>query len=296
MSRTPRTPSLLALSLALACAAGCHALRFGQLNADRADKDPPPSTALGKRSEFRVSQFVFLYDFPLDRSLPLFQELAGLREQIFKELQLPPSNTPIFVHLFENQQRYEAFMKGKYPNLPRRRAFFIAETKRIGGSEELDVYTYWGDRINQDLRHELTHALLHSVLKDVPIWLDEGLAEYYELSPGWKGVNYQHLAQLRGGSNGPFRPDLARLEQLTKVEQMTPAEYREAWAWVHLMLHSKAEARRVLIGYLRELRTNPQPGRLRPRLAPLFASLDETLQAHLSRLDSSRPPAATARR
>jgi hypothetical protein len=296
MSRTPRTSGLLALSLALACAAGCHALRFGQLNPDRADKDPPPPAALGKRSEFRVSQFVFLYDFPLDRSLPLFQELSGLREQIFKELQLPPSNTPIFVHLFENQQRYEAFMKGKYPNLPRRRAFFIAETKRIGGSEELDVYTYWGDRINQDLRHELTHALLHSVLKDVPIWLDEGLAEYYELSPGWKGVNYQHLAQLRGGTNGPFQPNLTRLEQLNKVEQMTPSEYRESWAWVHLMLHSKTEARRVLIGYLRELRTNPQPGQLRPRLAPLFASLEETLQAHLARLDSGRPPAATARR
>ena len=48
--------------------------------------------------------------------------------------------------------------------------------------------------------------------------------------------------------------------------------------------------------YLRELRTNPQPGQLRPRLAPLFASLDETLQAHLARLDSGRPSAATARR
>ena len=296
MSRTPTTRGLLALSLALTCVAGCHALRFGQLTPDRADKEPAPAVAAGKKSEFRVSQFVFLYDFPLDRTLPLFQELSGLREQIFKELQLPPSNTPIFVHLFENQQRYEAFMKGKYPNLPRRRAFFIAETKRIGGSEELDVYTYWGDRINQDLRHELTHALLHSVLKDVPIWLDEGLAEYFELSPGWKGINYQHLAQLRRGPNGPCHPDLARLEQLNKVEQMTPAEYRESWAWVHLMLHTKAEARRVLVGYLRELRTNPQPGLLRPRLAPLFPSLDETLQAHLTRLDSGRPPAATARR
>src|SRR5262249_620772 len=153
-----------------------------------------------------------------------------------------------------------------------------------------------GDRINQDLRHELTHALLHSVLKDVPIWLDEGLAEYFELSPGWKGINYQHLAQLRHGPNGPVRPDLVRLEQLNEVEQMTPAEDRESWAWVHLMLHPRADARHVLIAYLRELRTNPQPGPLRPRLAAVFPSLDEALQAHLGRLDSTRPPSATAKR
>ncbi len=295
MSRMPRARSLLAIALALFFGAGCHALRLGQLTPDR-DREAAAAVATGKKSEFRVSQFVFLHDFPIDRKLPLFQELANLREQLFKELQLPPSNAPIFVHLFEDQPRYEAFMKRKYPNLPKRRAFFIADTPPFGGGEQLLVYTYWGDRINQDLRHELTHALLHSVLKDVPIWLDEGLAEYYELAPGWKGINYQHLALLRRGANGPFRPDLARLEQLSKVEQMTPAEYRESWAWVHLMLHSRPEARRVLIGYLRELRTNPQPGVLRPRLAQVFLALEDTLQAHLAQLDTGRRPPTTAQR
>jgi hypothetical protein len=291
MSPSHRTRSLVAAALFLTFTGGCHALRLGQLNPDPVGREPA-----AKKSEFRVSQFVFQHDFPLDRKLPLFQELAALREQVYRDLQLPPSNTPIFVHLFENQQRYESFMHDRYPKLPTRRAFFIADTPRFGGGEQLLVYTYWGDRINQDLRHELTHALLHSVLKDVPIWLDEGLAEYFELAPGWKGINYQHLAQLRGGPSGPFRPDLARLEGLSEVQDMTPAEYREAWAWVHLMLHGKAEARRVLVGYLRELRTNPHPGPLRPRLTALYPSLDEALQAHLARLDSGQSPAATAKR
>ena len=73
------------------------------------------------------------------------------------------------------------FMVSKYPKLPSRRAFFVAQTRGVGRSEDLLIYTYWGERVQQDLRHELTHALLHSVLKDVPLWLDEGLAEYYEL-------------------------------------------------------------------------------------------------------------------
>ena len=40
-----------------------------------------------------------------------------------------------------------------------------------------------GDHLRTDLRHELTHALLHGVLKDVPLWLDEGLAGFFELPP-----------------------------------------------------------------------------------------------------------------
>jgi hypothetical protein len=62
------------------------------------------------------------------------------------------------------------------------------------------------------------------------------------------------------------------------------------------MLHSRPEARRVLIAYLRELRTNSRPGPLRPRLAPLFASLDDALLTHLTALDTIRTHSPTASR
>ena len=60
-------------------------------------------------------------------------------------------------------------MHARWPNLPKRRAFFVGQPKRLGGGDDLFVYTYWGDRVQQDLRHELTHAFLHAVSKDVPI-------------------------------------------------------------------------------------------------------------------------------
>src|SRR5579884_2957704 len=173
-------------------------------------------------------------------------------------------------------------MHARYPDLPKRRAFFVAQPRGVGGGEDLYVYTYWGDRVREDLRHELTHALLHSVLKDVPLWLDEGLAEYFELPPEDHGVNARHLEQLRQGT---FKPDLARLEQLGLVQQMTPVEYREAWAWVHLMLRDKPEARAVLLHYLAQLRTNPTPGPLGPQLARVYPTPEATLQQHLPRLD-----------
>ena len=155
------------------------------------------------------------------------------------------------------------------------------------------VYTFLGKRIHQDLRHELTHALLHSVLKNVPIWLDEGLAEYFELPSGQSGVNPEHLdALLKTG----VRFDLARLEKLDDVTQMAPAEYRESWAWVHLMLHSTPPAKRALLSYLQELRTNPNPGSLRPRLSATFLSPEQSLQAHLTELERKLPRNATAQK
>ncbi|HEY8504234.1 MAG TPA: hypothetical protein VIL46_06595, partial [Gemmataceae bacterium] len=85
----------------------------------------------------------------------------------------------------------------------------------------------------------------------------------------------------------------ARLERLREVHQMKQPEYREAWAWVHLMLRGSPEARRVLLGYLRDLRTSPQPGALLPRLAMVYPDLNGALAAHVARIEA---PSDHARR
>jgi hypothetical protein len=76
---------------------------------------------------------------------------------------------------------------------------------------------------------------------------------------------------------------------------MSQAEYREAWAWVHLMLRSQPEARRVLLGYLQELRTNANPGPLQPRLAAVYPSPEEALVKHVGHLDPALPATAVQR-
>jgi hypothetical protein len=287
LTRTlPRSP-LPALALVLL--AGCHALRLAPLQpVERPPRLDPkePAVAAPAKHSLRVSQYVFLSDFDLKPDLPLFQELTALREQVYKELELPPATSVVQVYLFENRERYERFMHAHYPDLPKRRAFFVAQPRSVG--DDLYVYTYWGDRVREDLRHELTHALLHSVLKDVPLWLDEGLAEYFELPPELKGVNPRHLEQLR---QADFKPNLARLEGLGQVQQMTPAEYRESWAWAHLMLRDQPEAKTVLLAYLAQLRTNTAPGPLQPRLAQAMPDPEGALQKHLARLDPVVPTA-----
>lgn len=292
-----RTPTNACLYLGVALVlltAGCQAVRFTSAQSDSASKAAP--VAAPAKYSLRVSQYLFLSDRELKASTPLFQDLAALREQVHKELQLPPSNSLIRIYLFEDRDRYERFMKSRYPELPRRRAFFVAQPRAIGGSEDLLVYTFWGDRVRQDLRHELTHALLHSVLKDVPLWLDEGLAEFFEVPPDWQGVHYPHLDQVRQAGHEPTRPDLTQLEQLSQVQQMTPTAYREAWAWVHLLLRGKPEGRTTLLAYLHQLRSNPTPGPLSPLLAEIYPSLLEALEQHLAELQNGVRPASALQR
>lgn len=271
---------------------GCQAFPLAPFQPEKTDRPLPKDPAIGpgfpNKHTQRVSQFVFFHDFDLPRNTTLFQEVSRLRDQVYKELQLPPSTALVHVYLFEDRDKYEHFMQQKYPDLPKRRAFFVAQPRRLGGTEDLMVFTYWGERVQQDLRHELTHAILHCVLQDVPLWLDEGLAEYFEMPPSWNGVNYQHLEQLRRGPMSQAKLDLDRLEHLTDVQQMTPAEYRESWAWVHFMLRGSAPARKTLIGYLHELRSSSKAGSLKTRLLQHHPGLNQSLEKHLEEIDLNR--------
>ncbi len=246
---------------------------------------PEAPTLPGKADPLRVSQYVFYSDVPLTPTAPLFKELSELRDQVVRELKLPASSRVVQVYLFENSERYERFMKSNYPKLPRRRAFFIEQERAGGGPSDLLVFTIWGKEIRQDLRHELTHAILHSSLKNVPLWLDEGIAEFYEQLPDKDGLNVAHLEAIKKG----IKPDLSHLEKVTKVDDMGRPQYQEAWAWVHLMLRSNAESKGVLVDYLRAiqgLREDQTPA-INAKLKELYQARPETvLEKHLQSLES----------
>jgi hypothetical protein len=281
------------LALPIVFLVGCSSLRLNLLPSDKGDRATAEvGPRLPSKYSLRIAPYVFQSDFELKREQPIFQELAQLRDQVHKELQLPAGNTVVNVYLFEDRDHYEQFMSAKYPTLPARRAFFVAQPRSIGGPDDLLIYTFWGDRVQQDLRHELTHALLHSVLREVPLWLDEGLAEFFELPPDRQGVNAAHVENLARETK---RLDLARLESLREVDQMTPTEYREAWAWVHFMLRGRPEAKTVLVTYLHHLRGTTTPAPFGPRLAAAMPDPPDALARHLANLETVVRTSASGR-
>ena len=151
-------------------------------------------------------------DFPVAADHRLFEELISQRTDLCRRLSLPRSDEPIHVYLFESTERFEGFIKLHYPQFPDRRAFFV-ET-----DNELAVYVRWGDRIADDLRHEVTHAYLHAVVPNMPQWLDEGIAKYYEVPRSQQGLNRPLLDRtIARIEREHWQPDLPRLERFAPI-------------------------------------------------------------------------------
>ncbi|MBI1347328.1 DUF1570 domain-containing protein [bacterium] len=247
------------------------------------------TTGLPQRHKFTADQLVVQSDIRLPKNHPLIQDLEHLREEMAHTLQLPLQKQPVTVYLFADEVRYAQYLQTAFPNLPPRRAYFV------GTTDELAVYTFWGEKIQEDLRHEYTHGVLHASLKDVPLWLDEGLAEYFEIVSSKHGFNAEYAQQLTEALNNGWRPDVKRLEQLGDVGQMQKADYLEAWAWAHFMLHDSETTQAVLVDFLNELRFDAHPGPLSDRLAKALPHYDERFVAYAATLQQNLMTAGATR-
>ncbi len=123
----------------------------------------------------------------------------------------------------------------------------------------MKVYAYWGDRVGEDLRHEVAHGYLHSVIPNLPLWLDEGLAEYYETPRGSHGMNLEHVYLLvEAFCRDDWQPDLETLERLNDPAAMTQLQYAESWLWIHFLLESSLGESRLLKDQLARLRMSAE--------------------------------------
>jgi hypothetical protein len=291
MTARDRLLSRCLLAVVLACAAcGCARLAIGPgLNAAalQAAAIVPWHAApeLPSRSEVQAGQLVIHADFPLAEQHRIVRDLETLRVDVSQTLDMPISDEPVHLYLFENPQRYEAFVARQFPSFPARRAFFV-ETDTT-----LAVFAAWQDRVAEDLRHETTHGYVHAVVPTIPLWLDEGIAEFFEVPRAEAGLHRGHVAHLAGRIiEGTWRPDLARMEALASAGELSQDHYAEAWCWVHWLLHTTPERRRLLQDHLAAVRrdTATPPLSLALRHAPgTPTDLAAALREHVETLSAA---------
>jgi hypothetical protein len=274
--------AFLAASVGTFAALSSAALTFAALCSGCRTFDDQP-VALPARHSLKADQLLVLSDFKLPQDHPLIKDLTKLRQDVAATLDLPLERNPVVVYLFSNETLYRQYLTATYPRLPPRRAYFV------GTPTELAVYTFWGDNIQEDLRHEYTHGLLHSTIRNVPVWIDEGLAEYFEVADSHpRRINADYANRLAAALGNGWRPDLKRLERIEEFSKMQQGDYQESWAWVHFMLHSTPEAREALVSYLRDLKSEAHPAALSARLEQAVPGADTRFLSYLTTLPQAR--------
>lgn len=224
--------------------------------------------------ERQAGSFVCHADFSLEPHQPLLDELTLLEQDLARTLGTPPAREQVHLFLFQKQVTYQAYLKQHFPRVPYRRALFI---KARGPGM---VFAFQGNDFEIDVRHECTHALLHAWLPQVPLWLDEGLAEYFEVARDKRAKQNPHLAVVQVLVRTGELPRLVELEAMDDLDDMGREEYRDAWAWVYFMLHGPREARDELVRYLDELHAGNEPGRLSDRLRRRLPDLNRRVAEH----------------
>lgn len=242
---------------------------------------PHSQAGAGDWIEFRQAGRVLVRsEFPLatvDGLSGFLQQTDEHEADILATLKLKPSREPIVINLFANRREYLRAIRDVALDAGSRRAIFVS-TDSSG-----QVYCYQHTELVTDLRHELTHAILHSMLPFLPLWLDEGLAEYFETPRDERASG--HPSQKRVALAAKFRvtwhPNLKKLEAKNDLSEVSLGNYREAWAWVHFLLHGPPEATHLLQRYLLTIQAEQPPGPFSAHLQQIIPNPERSLTTHL---------------
>lgn len=225
-------------------------------------------------AERNAGPFLCHADFSFDSQKDLLSEIASLQQDIATILGTQEPRENIHLFLFEKQATYEAYLKRYFPRVPSRRALYIK------GRGPGMVFAHQGTDFEIDVRHESTHALLHTSFETVPLWLDEGIAEYFEVPRDKRASENPHLATIRALLRQGTSPRLEALEEMTDLKAMGREEYRDAWAWVHFMIHGPREAHAELISFLKDSQSGGETEKLSSRLRRRVPNLERKMAEH----------------
>jgi hypothetical protein len=229
--------------------------------------------------EFSAGNIIFRSEFPLRDVQELLDDIADLQTEIEETLGIECADREIQIHLFRNRISYQRYLAVRVPEGTKRQAFYMPSP------EAGRVYAYRHRGLETDVRHETMHALLRNALPYVPLWLDEGLAEYFEVESRLRERGGGHLGELKLAMRFPgWRPHLERLEAKPGFLELNARDYRDAWGIVHFLIHGPEDARQVFRDYIKQIESGEVPGPLSETLEKLLPDYEQQIILHLKGL------------
>lgn len=200
----------------------------------------------------RIGRLEFFIEYP-ENAPGLAAELDSVAGELQQKVGLAQPADEVQVIVFRTAESYRAYLKPRIPEGVTRRAIYYRE------GDMHQIYAYRSTQLITDLRHEFTHAYLHQQLPYVPLWVDEGLAEYFEERPAARQRS-SRLTAMKWRCRTGQTPRLQNLEQLGDAQSMTSAHYRDSWAWIYFLLTESDQSRALLSQYLQAISAGEAPG------------------------------------
>lgn len=204
----------------------------------------------------KIGPFLFHTNFPVNEISTEINSLLNSYNDIKQRLMLPDPYELTDIYVYEDQNVYEDFFRKNFPGERIHPSVFTKNYVVLKkDADRSHIYVYRSDKLGEDLRHEGIHAILHSTIKKkIPIWLDEGLAEYYE-QDGEKvnlWLNKRWLKQSIVRIQNKKFQNLGKLEQIVLPSSFPTVCYSDSWAWICFMLNGPEKIRAILPNYIKE--------------------------------------------
>jgi tetratricopeptide (TPR) repeat protein len=207
------------------------------------------------------------------------------------------SPTPTYIFVFRGApsfQPYQRTYNGKPLDsggyfLGRQLANYVAINGDQHGDERAIIY------------HEYLHYLMHNNFAALPLWLHEGLAEYYstfQVSRNEARIGLpipEHVFWLRQHSFIPFATLFAVNERSPEYNESSRRGgfYAESWALVHYLISGNPERRRQASEYLRLVQAGTPPDQIFAKaFGADLAALEHELRVYIQKklFDYTRLP------
>jgi tetratricopeptide (TPR) repeat protein len=197
-----------------------------------------------------------------------FEEIRALFQHLYPALRVD-SGKPTIVFAIKNEDSLKLFIPSYGQNSKGMHlgGFYHPSYDKDFAIIRTDIRGT-GPLGNHSLYHEYTHAYFHHNFRGLPLWLDEGLAEYYgntSVESKEAGVGMPNEIQLRTLKENALLP----IDQLVTIDRTSPLYntrehsgifYAESWALVHyLMISPDARGRDLINKYLHALHATDDP-------------------------------------
>lgn len=199
----------------------------------------------------QFESFSLLSDYQVD-SEDIQERLEQLSIELQSTLGVSSADEPVQIILFESRSNYLTYLGSAVPASRHRRAVFVRKGRLT------TIYCYRSDKTMTDLRHEMTHAILHQHLQFLPLWMDEGLAEYFEEEPKAR-AHSSRTKGLRWRTAAGWSPDLDRLEKMPAADEIDTSDYRDSWAMCSFLINESDDSRALLRDYLQQIHDGKAP-------------------------------------